>query len=129
MGRRILLANWLNRADCQTVKIGCSRGSSFIYCGPINEEMYEVLEKENKRQLKRRGELQARKERLLREISDIDCELSQPEDVLSRPVMDAYPSIAENGQMIVEIDGIWSGRFWDIEEYENAKKKEAANDF
>lgn len=121
MARKMMLKNWLSKADCRTIKIGCKRGSAFVYCGPINDEFYEVMEKENERQLKKRQNLMEERKKLMRMLSDIECELSQPEDVMERKVMDTYPSTITEGQLIVEIDGTWSGKYWDIEEYEKGK--------
>lgn len=123
MGRRATLKNWLGRANCETVKIGCERGSSFVYCGPIEDDLYETLEKENKAHLKERQKLEERRQRILNELADIDLELAQPEDVLERKVVNTYPSTNVPGQLIVEISGIWSGKYWDIEEYQKGKKE------
>lgn len=118
-----MLKNWIAKADCETIKIGCRRGSGFIYCGPINEEFQAALERENEKHRKKRKFLEEERKKLTRMLSDIECELSQPDDVMERKVMNTYPSIKTEKQMIVEIDGTWTGLSWDEEEYQKGKGK------
>ena len=118
----MLLRNWLKKADCKTVKIGYQKGSQFVYCGRIdNSKLTETLELTSKRyreyQIKRLA-------RLKQEIKDVEYELSLPEQALNRQVVEEYPSIAEEGQVIIAIEGINNGTYWDISEFEKGEEDE-----
>ena len=110
------LRTWLKEADCKTIKIGYADGSQFVYCGPLaNSRLTEILEETSKRY---RDYQTKRLERLKNQIAACERELSLPESALSRKVVEVYPSQMELGQMIVNIEGINDGKYWDISEYE-----------
>ena len=118
----MLLKNWLKKAKCKTIKIGYDKGSSFVYCGPLNSsKLTETLEKQSQRyrdyQLKRL-------ERLKEQIKACEYELSLPVMALDRHIVDEYPSITEDGQAIVTIEGINDGDYWDISEFEKGEVNE-----
>ena len=122
---------WLKNTDAYTVKIGCQDGSSFMYCGSTRIDIVmrmfaNIVELVNEYEEHVKPDNTDWSKQTITDVQrDINArimELAKVREALDRPVVNSYPSIDVPNQMIVEVEGYWNCRYWDIQEFDERWK-------
>lgn len=118
------LEEFIKKSRKDHIKIGCKGGSFFFYCGIQDMTLIkEALNESDQKAERMRQKLTEELERIKSRAMMIEYELSLPSKLADREVVEDYPSIANKDEVIVSLDGIRNGDYWDDEEYANRKKR------